>query len=121
MNIKTLLRSAVFALGLISVITSHAAPVAIDSLFVDNAAVTLSSSTLGTDSASATLPSIEITMGSYQPSIFQVGSYPLTVNIYSAGPNSAPSGYVDGTSINVDFSSLRASIDYYGNNLDVGL
>lgn len=119
--LKQLIKSSLVVIALAFTTSIQAAPVSIDSLFVDNAAVTLSSSTLGTDSASATLPSIEITMGSYQPSIFQVGSYPLIVNIYSAAPNPAPSGYVDGTSINVDFSSLRASIDYYGNNLDVGL
>lgn len=100
----------------------NAAPVAIDSMFVDNASFTITTTTLGSDSASATLPSVEITMGSYQPSIFQANSYPLAVNVFTAGPNPAPSGYVDGSTINVDLSSLMASVTYYGTDLGpVGL
>jgi len=99
--------------------SANAAPVAIDTMFVESAMATLD--LRGTNppppvTASATFsPAIDITMGSYQSSIFSMGDVSnLYLNVYSTGAYgmSVPSGYVDGNIISVDFSSLRAQVTY---------
>lgn len=119
-NVFSLL--AIFSIMFFSV-NAVAAPVAINSMFVNNASVTLDAGYLGSATASSALPNIEITMGSYQPDIFSVGADGLNVRVYStdASGMNAPSGYVDGTLINVDFSSFRAEVTYSIYSFDVGL
>lgn len=95
---------------------SYSIPVDINSLYVDTASVSMSSSLLGTASASDTFAPIEITMGNYQDPIFSLGDSSFGLSIYSTGAFGAPapSGYVDETMISVDLSSLRAALTYNG-------
>jgi hypothetical protein len=93
---------------------SHAATVAIDSLFINSASLTIAIDGDGSRTySSAVAPPVQITMGEYQDPIVQLIGGRYTARIYSTGAFGmpAPSGSVDtvaGT-INVDFSSLRAS------------
>ena len=103
------------------------APVAIDTMFVDNAAadLTVGSGILSqTFSASTGIsPPAEIMMGTYQNSILGVSSTGFNLNIYSTDlyGNSAPTGTVDGSTIDVDFSSLRGELTYNSNIYDFEL
>ncbi len=108
--------------------SATAAPVDIDTMFVDNAAATLTvGSTFGSlgpyTASTGITPPAEITMGSFQSSILNVSSSDFSLNIYSTDNYgaSAPSGYVDGTAINVDFSSLRGELSYNSNVYDFEL
>jgi len=107
--VTTLLLSACFS-------NSYAIPVDINSLFVDQASVSLTSSVLGSASATDTFAPVEITMGSYQDPILSMGDSSISLSIYSTGAYGAPapSGYVDGSMISVDLSSLRAALTYAG-------
>jgi len=103
---------------------ASAAPVDINTLYVDNASATLSVGNLGPYTASSGIsPSAEIMMGDFQSSIMTIISNDFSLNIYSTDLYGAPapSGYVDGTAINVDFSSLRGDLNYAGNNYDFEL
>ena len=103
---------------------ASAAPVAISSMFVDTATAELTVGLLGPYTASTGInPPAEITMGSYQSSILLVSSTDYSLNIYStdAFGAAAPSGTVDGTNINVDFSSLRGNLVLSGNTYDFEL
>ncbi len=108
--------------------SATAAPVDIDTMYVDNASATLTIdslfSTLGPYTASTGItPPAEITMGSFQDSILNVSSGDFSLNIYSTSGfgASAPSGYVDGSTIDVDFSSLRGTLSYNTNQFDFAL
>lgn len=119
-KLKALLASAAFLVTA----SASAAPVAIDTMFVDNASASLSIGSLGPYTASTGInPPAEITMGSFQSSILNLSSGDFSFNIYSTGINgaSAPSGTVDGSTITVDFSSLMGSLTYSGNTYDFGL
>ena len=111
--------------ALLASINANAAPIAIDTMFIDQASATLNLTGLSPISGTTNIaPPAEITMGSYQSSILNIMSNDFTLNIYSTGTpgsNPAPSGYVDGTMINVDFSSLRGDLGYAGNNYDFAL
>jgi len=111
-----------FALLLSSNIS--AAPVAIDSMFVDSASASLTIGGYGPYTATTDIsPPAEITMGSFQSSIFSVSSTDFSLNIYSTDLYGAPapSGSVDGTAITVDFSSLRGNLTYQSNTFDFEL
>jgi len=104
--------------------SAYAAPVDINTMYVDNASATLSVGNLGPYTASSGIsPPAEIMMGDYQSSIMTISSTDFSLNIYSTDLYGAPapSGYVDGTAINVDFSSLRGDLNYAGNNYDFEL
>jgi len=113
--------------SLFAVSSVNAAPLAIDSMFVDNATATLDingASPPPPVTVSSTLPSVEITMGAYQPNIFSLGSTStMYLNIYSTSAYgmAAPSGFVDGNTISVDFSSLRVAGTYSTYSFDVAL
>jgi len=93
---------------------SHAATVAIDSLLISSASLTIAIDGDGSRTySSAVAPPVQITMGEYQDPIVELIGGRYSARIYSTGAFGmpAPSGSVDtvaGT-INVDFSSLRAS------------
>ena len=93
---------------------SHAATVAIDSLLINSASLTVTIPGFGSSTySSAVVPPVQITMGQYQNPIFQLASGGYSAQIYSTSAFGlpAPSGTVDtvaGT-ISVDFSSLRAN------------
>lgn len=114
-------------LSLFTLSSANAAPIAIDTMFVDNAAATLDINGSGFPppvTVSTTLPSVEITMGAYQPNILSMGSTStMYLNIYSTSAYgmSAPSGFVDGNTISVDFSSLRVTGSYSIYSFDVAL
>lgn len=101
--------------------TAQAASIPISRLLVDNASlnVTLTEGGTGTYHFSTPIvPPANLIMGSYQNPIARfstvVPSGTATAVIYSAGDGTnppPPSGYVDGAAINVDFSSLRATLD----------
>ncbi|VAW70458.1 hypothetical protein MNBD_GAMMA09-2148 [hydrothermal vent metagenome] len=119
-KIKVILTSIV----LLFTAGASAAPIAINSMFVDTATASLTVGILGPYTASTGInPPAEITMGSFQTSILAVSSPDYSLNIYSTGDFGAPapSGTVDGTSINVDFSSLRGNLVFSGNTYDFGL
>ena len=114
---------------------SHAATVAIDSLLIDYASLSIvitdNGGTLlpvGSTAFSGPIsPPVQIVMGTYQDPIVQLGSGYLSAKIYSTGTNSmsAPSGSVDAlaNTINVDFSSLRANatVGFYSLDMAVPL
>ena len=108
---------------------ANAAPVSIDSLFIDTASATVTLEGFGTTTFSETFMPIEVTMGVYQDPIFSIVNGPSsaadTLTIYSSDINSiaAPSGFVDGTFAEVDFSSLRMTLDapLLGLIIDTGL
>ncbi|MBI3188890.1 MAG: hypothetical protein HYZ31_13630 [Gammaproteobacteria bacterium] len=114
-------------LSLLALSSANAAPLDIDSMFVNNAAATLDingSAFPPPVTVSSTLPSVEITMGAYQPNIFSMGSTStIYLNIYSTSAYgmAAPSGFVDGNTISVDFSSLRVTGSYSTYSFDVAL
>jgi len=111
--------------ALLASLNANAAPIAIETMFIDQASATLNLTGLPPISGTTNIaPPAEITMGLYQSSILNIMSNDFTLNIYSTGTpggNPAPSGYVDGTMINVDFSSLRGDLGYAGNNYDFAL
>lgn len=93
---------------------SQAATVAVDSLLINYASLTIAITGDGvTTFAGPIAPPVPIDMGIYQDPIVQMGSGYLTAKIYSTGAYGmpAPSGSVNtlANTINVDFSSLRAS------------
>ena len=93
---------------------SHAATVAIDSLLINSASLTVTIPGIGNSTySSLVVPPAQITMGQYQNPIFQLagGGYSARIYTTSAFGMPAPSGTVDtvaGT-ISVDFRSLRAN------------
>lgn len=120
-------KSILASLFLLISFNLSAAPIAIDTMFVDNVAADL---TLGTGIFSETFsastgisPPAEIMMGEFQNSILDVNSSGFDLNIYSTGLNGspAPTGTVDGTIIDVDFSSLRGVLTYSGLTYDFEL
>lgn len=107
-------RCLVAGLGLlVPFLPAQAASVAIDSLTVNNLALTFSITGLGAVSRSGAIAPATIEMGAYQDPIASGGfSAAGTWKIYSAGVAGTPpppSGTVDAAAgtINVDFSSLR--------------
>jgi len=111
--------------ALLASLNANAAPIAIETMFIDQASATLNLTGLSPISGTTNIaPPAEIIMSSYQSSILNIAANDFTLNIYSTGTpgnNPAPSGYVDGTMINVDFSSLRGDLGYAGNNYDFAL
>jgi len=104
-KIKTLL----LTLGLLSLGTAQATPVAIDSLFIDYGSVAIDTSLVDATYGGSFSP-VEVTMGEYQnPIISLSGPLGSTASIFSTDAYGmpAPTGTVDGSSIDVDFSSLR--------------
>ncbi len=102
----------------------NASTIAIDSLFVDKVAVALVVNNTRLFSYSNSFPSFEIVMGEYQSSIVSFGNRRSgLLNIYSTNlyGAAAPTGYVDGTTINVDLSSIRTGFDSWLVDFDVGL
>jgi hypothetical protein len=97
---------------------AKAASVAIDTLTVNNLAVTFSLKGSGTVSGSGAIPPVTIEMGTYQDPILSGNFSPVSKwKIYSAGVGGTPpppSGTVDGAAgtINVDFSSLREKVAF---------
>lgn len=93
---------------------SHAATVAIDSLLINSASLTVTIPGIGNSTySSPVVPPALITMGQYQNPIIQLVGGGYSARIYTTGAFGmpAPSGTVDtaaGT-INVDFRSLRAN------------
>lgn len=110
---------------------ANAAPIAINTMFVESASATLNLfGALPPPPVTATgafNPAVEIAMGTYQDllnPILSVSQNGLTLSIYStgsAGIPPPPSGYVDGNTITVDFSSLRARVTYLTNSFDTAL
>ena len=112
------------AVALLFSIGASAAPIAIDTMYVDNATANLTVGPLGPFMATTSItPPAQIIMGSFQSSILSVSSTDYALNIYSTNINGnpAPSGSVDGTTIDVDFSSLRGNLTYNNNNYDFEL
>lgn len=111
---------ALALLGAAPFSAAQATPIPISSLLVDNASLNITLTGGGTGSytfASPIVPPADIIMGTYQNPITQFSTTTAfgtaTATIYSAGNGTLPpppSGYVDGSSINVDFSSLRVSL-----------
>ena len=102
----------------------NASTIAIDSMFVDKVTVALVVNNTGLFSYSSSFPSFEIAMGEYQSSIVSFGNRRSgLLNIYSTNlyGAAAPTGYVDGATINVDLSSIRAGFDSRWVDFDVGL
>jgi hypothetical protein len=104
----------------------QAATIAIDSLLVDTASLTIAITGDGSRTYStAVAPPAQITMGEYQDPIVQLIGGRYSARIYStdAFGMPAPSGSVDtvaGT-INVDLSSLRAAATSPFGTLDMAL
>ena len=120
-NVRSWLWGLLFCLAPVGV--SHAATVAIDSLLINYASLTIAITGDGTTTfAGPIAPPVQIVMGTYQDPIVQLGSGYLSAKIYSTGYYgiSAPSGSVDTTAntINVDFSSLRVNAQIGLNMLD---
>ena len=116
-------RTILASLTLLFAASASAAPVAIDTMFVDAATASLTIGQLGPYTTSTGIvPPAELTMGTYQSSILYLSSTNFDINIYSSGINGdlAPSGTVDGTVIDVDFSSLRVTLNNFntGNTFD---
>ena len=92
---------------------SDAATVAIDSLLINSASLTVTIPGIGSNTYSNPVaPPAQVNMGEYQDPIIQLvaGGYSARIYTTSAFGMPAPSGTVDtvaGT-LNVDFSSLRA-------------
>ena len=102
----------------------NASTIAIDSMFVEKVAVALVVNNTRLFSYSNSFPSFEIVMGEYQGSIVSFGNRRSgLLNIYSTNlyGAAAPTGYVDGATINVDLSSIRAGFDSRWVDFDVGL
>jgi hypothetical protein len=105
---------------------SHAATVAIDSLLINYASLTIAITGDGSTTYSGpVVPPVQIVMGEYQDPIIQLTGGSYSARIYSTGAFGlpAPSGSVDtvaGT-INVDFSSLRANATTSNGSLDMAL
>ncbi len=117
---KTLLASLTLFVSL----STSAAPLDIDTMYIDNASASFTVGGFGPFTASSGIaPAAEITMGNYQSSILNISSNDFSLNIYSTDlyGAAAPSGYVDGTMIDVDFSSLRGLLSYSGNDYDFEL
>jgi len=121
------IKSIIGSFFLLISFNSSAVPIAIDTMFVDNVAADL---TIGSGIFSETFsastgisPPAEIIMGTYQSSILNVNSADFDFNIYSTDitGNPAPTGTVDGTMIDVDFSSLRGNLTYNSNTYDFEL
>ncbi len=120
LKIKSLLAS----FALFTSISVSAAPVDIDTMFVDTASASLTVGFLGPFTGTTGLtPPAEIMMGNFQSSILSINADDFTLNIYSTDTYgaSAPSGYVDGSIIDVDFSSLRGNLTYSSNVYDFEL
>lgn len=105
---------------------AHAALVAVDSLLIDYASLTIAITGDGTSTYSGVVaPPVQIDMGVYQDPIVQIGSGFQTAKIYSTGAYGmpAPSGSVDtvANTIDVDFSSFRASAMIGFLSLDVAV
>lgn len=112
-------RCVAVGLGLmVPFLPAKAASVAIDSLTVNNLALTFSITGGGAISRSGAIPPVTIEMGAYQdPILFGSFSAAVKWKIYSAGVAGTPpppSGTVDAAAgtINVDFSSLREKIAF---------
>lgn len=100
---------------------AQAVPIPISSLLVNNASLTVAITGDGTYTfASPIVPPANIIMGIYQNPIAQFStttpSGTATATVYSAGVGTPslpppPSGSVDGSTITVNFSSLRASLN----------
>ena len=108
------IRCVVAGLGLlVPFLPAQAASVAIDTLTVNNLALTFSFTGIGAVSRSGAIAPVTIEMGTYQDPIVSSGFSPVAAwKIYStgvAGTPPPPSGTVDAAAgtINVDFSSLR--------------
>jgi len=120
-NIKCLLS----CIALLFSTASHA--VSIDTMYVEGASATLTSSTFGsfTTTSGTIAPPAEIIMGTYQNSILNISDITtgFNLNIYStdAFGELAPSGAVNGTTVDVDFSSLRATMMYNSTSYDFEL
>jgi len=120
-NIKCLLSCIVLLFST----ASHA--VSIDTMYVENASATLTTSSFGSFTAtSGTIaPPAEIIMGVYQNSILNISdiSTGFNLNIYSTDSfgQAAPSGTVNGTTVDVDFSSLRATMLFNSASYDFEL
>ncbi|MBI3188889.1 MAG: VPLPA-CTERM sorting domain-containing protein [Gammaproteobacteria bacterium] len=105
--------------------SSQAAPVAIDSMFVDSASFSVTVNSYSLYNFSRNFSPVEISMGEYQDPLLRLTSGIKYLDIYTTGSYgaSSPSGFVDGTTINVDLSSLRVElgIKKLGAMFDVGL
>jgi hypothetical protein len=112
-------RCMVAGLGLlVPFLPAKAASVAIDTLTVNNIALTFSITGIGAVSRSGAIAPVTIEMGTYQDPI-AAGSFSAmgAWKIYSAGVAGTPpppSGTVDAAAgtINVDFSSLRGKVTF---------
>lgn len=113
------LASSIYAPG------SYAAPVAINSMFVDSASVSVTFNQYSFYNFSSSFAPVEIRMGEYQDPLLRMTTGIKYLDIYTTGlyGAEAPSGFVDGTTIDVDLSSLRVElgIKQLGGVFDVGL
>ncbi len=104
---------------------AYAAPVAIDSMFVDSTSISVTFNQYSFYSFSSSFAPVEISMGEYQDPLVRLTSGIKYLDIYTTGSfgAAAPSGFVDGNTINVDLSSLRVElgIKKLGAMFDVGL
>jgi hypothetical protein len=124
MKCSTFLSALVLASSIYSS-GSYAAPVAINSMFVDSASFSVTVNTYSLYNFSKSFSPVEISMGEYQDPLLRLTSGIKYLDIYTTGSfgAAAPSGFVDGTTINVDLSSLRVElgIKKLGAMFDVGL
>jgi len=124
MKCSTFLSALVLASSIYSS-SSIAAPVAINSMFVDSASFSVTVNTYSLYNFSKNFLPVEISMGEYQDPLLRLTSGIKYLDIYTTGSfgAAAPSGFVDGTTINVDLSSLRVElgIKKLGAMFDVGL
>lgn len=117
------IRAFLGGITLLLTLNVSAAPIAIDSMYVDNADISLTILSTTYNASTGISPAAEITMGTFQSSIFSASTTGFSLNIYSTGSygSPVPSGTVDGTTINVDFSSFRVSLGFNNNTYDFAL
>lgn len=115
MKCSAFLSGIAFALS-IPVTSSYAAPIAIDSMFVDSASVSVNFNQYSFYNFSTSFAPIEISMGEYQDPLLRLTSGIKYLDIYTTGAYGAstPWGFVDGNTINVDLSSMRIELGVKG-------
>ena len=116
------IRTLFLTLSLLICGTAHATPIDIESLFIDTASVTIDFGWTSITPRGGSFSPVEITMGEYQDSIVDIsgpnGGY-ITVFSTDAYGMPAPSGTVDGSSIDVDLSSLRLDAHFLSSDIEL--
>ena len=117
--------SAVVCASILHVTSANASVVAITSLYVESVSASLLVNQQSFFNVTRQIPPFEITMGEYQDPALHITNGNRYIDFYTTGAFGAPAptGYVNGTAINVNLSSMRMEIgiNNRGALFDVGL